>query len=37
MPQIVDWYDRHLAYTPIESRETARTEEEVVWLEKPRD
>jgi dipeptidyl aminopeptidase/acylaminoacyl peptidase len=37
MPQIVDWYDRHLAYTPIESRETARTEEEVAWLKKPRD
>lgn len=37
MPQIVDWYDRHLAYTPIESRETPRTEEEVVWLPKPRD
>jgi dipeptidyl aminopeptidase/acylaminoacyl peptidase len=37
MPQIVDWYGRHLAYTPIESRETPRTEEEVVWLPKPRD
>ncbi|HYU21167.1 MAG TPA: alpha/beta fold hydrolase [Chloroflexota bacterium] len=35
MPQIVDWYDRYLKYSPIESRE-ARLTEEIVFLEKPR-
>jgi dipeptidyl aminopeptidase/acylaminoacyl peptidase len=36
MPQIVDWYDRYLKYTPIESRERSRTDEDVAWLDKPR-
>lgn len=35
MPQIVDWYNRHLAYTPIQSRETAISTEEVVYLDRP--
>jgi len=36
MPQIIDWYDRYLAYTPVQSRETALTTEEVVYLDEPR-
>jgi dipeptidyl aminopeptidase/acylaminoacyl peptidase len=32
MAEIVDWFDRYLRYTPIESRVTDRAEE-VVWLE----
>ena len=34
LPQIVDWYDRYLAYSPVESRQTALTEE-VVFLARP--
>jgi uncharacterized protein len=36
MPQIVDWYNRHLSYTPIQSRETDLTTEEIVYLDRPR-
>lgn len=35
LPQIVAWFDRYLAYTPIESRENTLTEDTVVWLERP--
>jgi dipeptidyl aminopeptidase/acylaminoacyl peptidase len=34
LPQIVDWFDRYLAYSPIESRETDLAEE-VVYLGRP--
>jgi uncharacterized protein len=34
MPQLVDWYDRYLKHSPIQTRETALTEE-VVYLERP--
>jgi hypothetical protein len=34
LPEIVAWYDTYLKYTPLESKETDRTEE-VVWLEPP--
>lgn len=33
LPEIVAWYDTYLKYTPLESKETDRTEE-VVWLER---
>ena len=36
MPQIIDWYDRYLAYTPVQSRETPLSTEEVVYLDEPR-
>lgn len=35
MPQVVDWFDRYLAYSPVQGRETALTTEEVVYLEQP--
>jgi hypothetical protein len=35
MAEIVDWYDRYLAYTSIESRETPRAAEQVAWLQRP--
>ena len=34
LPQIVDWYDRYLKYSPLVSREQPSTEE-VVYLERP--
>jgi dipeptidyl aminopeptidase/acylaminoacyl peptidase len=34
MPQIVDWYDRYLKYTPLESRESTPSEP-LVYLERP--
>ena len=34
MPQIVDWYDRYLRYSPLEARAQDRAEE-VVYLKKP--
>ena len=34
LPQILDWYDRHLRYESVESREAGLTEE-VVCLERP--
>jgi uncharacterized protein len=33
MPQIVDWYDRYLKYSPIQARESAPTEE-IVFVSK---
>jgi uncharacterized protein len=35
MAQIVDWFDRHLGYAPIQTRE-AELAEEVVYLDPPR-
>jgi hypothetical protein len=32
MPQIVDWYDRYLAYSAVQARETPLSTEEVVYL-----
>jgi dipeptidyl aminopeptidase/acylaminoacyl peptidase len=37
LAEIVAWYDRYLAYTPIESRETPRTAEQIAWLERPKE
>jgi dipeptidyl aminopeptidase/acylaminoacyl peptidase len=34
LPQIVDWFDRYLAYSPVESREMDPTEQ-VVYLARP--
>ena len=34
LPQIVDWFDRYLAYSPVESREMGPTEQ-VVYLARP--
>jgi dipeptidyl aminopeptidase/acylaminoacyl peptidase len=32
MPQIVEWYDRYLAYSPVQAREIALRTEEVAYL-----